>query len=349
VLARGKVSSLNILLYTLRRLGTGVLVLFGVSLITFVLAHSVSSNPLVAWFGRGIEENPGLAQHYAQIYHLNDPLYIQYFYYINGLLHLQLGWAPSADQPLTTIISQTLPWTIQLLVLSLIFTTAIGIGSGILSARFAGRFPDKILRGLYLTGMASPAFFIAIALAVVFSGIFRIFPTTGGYNVLTYVPPPAVTHIPMLDALLAGQWSTLGMLLWYAILPALAISLGVYGILTRVLRSNMIDLMSSNFIRAARARAVPENRIFLRHAFKNSLVSVITLVAIIVNISLVADLFAEEIFAYPGLGKFAVDSALAVDYPSILATTLIFATIIVVVNLIADILYAVVDPRIRYS
>ncbi len=333
----------------MRRLGTGVLVLFGVSVITFVLAHSVSSNPLVAWFGRGIEENPGLAQHYFQIYHLNDPLYIQYFYYIDGLLHLNLGWAPSAEEPLTTIVSQTLPWTLELIFLSLIFTAIIGITSGILSARFAGRLPDKILRGLYLTGMASPAFFIAIVLIVVFSGIFHIFPTSGAYNVSTYVSPPTITHIPMLDALITGRWSTLGMLLWYAILPALSISLGVYGILTRVLRSNMIDLLSSNFIRAARARAVSENRIFLWHAFKNSLVSVITLLAIIVNISLVADLFAEEIFAYPGMGKFAVDSALALDYPSILATTLIFATIIVLVNLGADIMYAFVDPRIRYG
>lgn len=326
-----------------------MLVLFGVSLITFVLAHSVSSNPLVAWFGRGVTENPSLAQHYIAIYHLKSPLYIQYFYYIDGLLHLNLGWAPSAEQPLVTIISETLPWTLQLIFLSLIFTALIGISSGIFSARFAGRLPDKVLRGLYLTGMASPAFFIAIALAVIFSGIFRIFPTSGGYNVLTYVPPPTITHIPMLDALLTGRWSTLGMLLWYAILPALSISLGVYGILTRVLRSNMLDVLSSNFIRALRARAVSENRIFLWHAFKNSLVSVVTLLAIIVNVSLVADLFAEEIFAYPGMGKFAVDSALAVDYPSILATTLIFATIIVVVNLVADITYAFVDPRIRYG
>lgn len=332
-------------------MGTGILVLFGVSLITFILAHSVSSNPLVAWFGRGIEENPALAQQYIQIYHLNEPLYVQYFYYVNGLLHLNLGLAPSAGELITTAISQTLPWTIQLLLLSTVFTIVIGILSGILSARFAGRLPDKILRAFYLTGMASPAFFIALVLIVVFSGILHLFPATGPYDLSVWqtIKPQPITSIPMVDALLTGNWQALGMLLYYAILPALSISLGVYGILTRVLRSQILDLLSSNFIRAARARAVSENRIFFGQAFRNSLVSVITLLAIIINISLVADLFAEEIFAYPGMGKFAVDAALAVDYPSIIATTLIFAIIIVSVNLVADILYAFVDPRIRYG
>ena len=319
------------------------------TVITFVLAHSISSNPLIAWFGRGIAQNPSLAQEYIRIYHLNDPIYVQYFYYIDGLLHLNLGWAPTASEPLTTVISQTLPWTLQLIFLSIIFTTVIGILSGIFAARFAGRLPDKLLRTFYLIGMGSPAFFIALALVVVFSGVFRIFPTSGPYNLFSYVAPHRITSIPMLDALLTGDWSALGMLLYYAILPALSISLGVYGILTRVLRSSIIDMLSSNFIRAARAKAVSENKIFFVYAFKNSLVPVVTLLAIIVNVSLVADLFAEEIFAYPGMGKFAVDAALAVDYPSILATTLVFATIIVAVNLVADILYAVVDPRIRYG
>lgn len=325
--------------------------LFGVSLITFVLSHSISSNPLVAWFGRGIAENPVLAQQYVQIYHLNSPLYVQYFYYVNGLLHLDLGIAPSANMLITAVIAQTLPWTIQLLLLSVIFTIAIGILSGILSARFAGKLPDRVVRAFYLVGMASPAFFIALVLIVVFSGIVHIFPTSGAFDVSVWdsIKPPSITSIPLIDALLTGDWQALGMLLSYAILPALSISLGVYGILTRVLRSQILDLLSSNFIRAARARAVSENRIFFGIAFKNSLVTVITLLAIIVNISLVADLFAEYIFAYPGMGKFAVDAALAVDYPSILATTLIFAVIIVAVNLAADILYAFVDPRIRYG
>lgn len=325
--------------------------LFGVTLVTFILAHSVSSNPLVAWFGRGIAENQVLAQEYIKIYHLNDPLYVQFVYYINGLLHFNLGVAPSANELLTKVIAETLPWTIQLVLLSLLFTIGIGILSGILSARFAGRLPDRILRLSYLVGQASPAFFIALVLTVLFAGILHVFPATGAFDVGVWqtIKPQTITTIPMLDALLTGDWQALGMVLYYAVLPALSISLGVYGILTRVLRSQILDLLSSNFIRAARARAVSENRIFFVVAFKNSLVSVITLLAIIINISLVADLFAEQIFAYPGMGQFAVNAALAVDYPSILATTLVFAVIIITVNLTADILYAIVDPRIRYG
>jgi peptide/nickel transport system permease protein len=304
-------------------------------------------NPLVAWLGKAASYDPQLAQVYAKEYHLYSPIYLQYFYYIQGLVHLQFGYSTSKGEPVVQAISQTLPYTLQLLFISLILTSLLGVLGGILSARFQGRLLDKAVRAMYIFGVASPAFFIALLIIVVFSFLLPILPTGGPIGTFVHAPS-RITGIPLLDALLEGDWSAFSSLLSHAILPSLALSLGIFGVITRVLRSSILDLLGSNFIRAARARGVSENKVYF-YAFKNSLVSVITLLAITVNFTLVADIFVEDIFSYPGMGEYAVGAALSLDYPAILATTLVYAIIIIAANFLADILYAVVDPRIRYG
>jgi len=318
-----------------------------VSLITFVLSHSISSNPLTAWFGKGVSIDPAAAKAYIKEYHFNDPIYIQYFYYLDGVVHGNLGISPTKGEPVITAIAQTLPYTLQIIFFSLIFTVAIGLASGLLAARYAGKLPDKLSRALYIIGFASPPFFIALAVILFFTLVFPILPTSGGIDV-SITPPPNITYIPILDALITGDWQAFESLLSHAILPSLANALAVYGVLTRILRSSLLDLMKSNFVTAARARAIPERKIFFGHAFKNSLVTVITLISLLFTFILGSTIFVEYVFSYPGIGDYAVESALQIDYPSILAITLTFALMIILANLVADILYAVVDPRIRY-
>jgi peptide/nickel transport system permease protein len=338
---------MNPLTFFLRRLVTALVTLFGVTLITFTLTHLISSNPLVAWLGKSASIDPQLAQIYIKIYHLKSPLYLQYFYYIDGLLHADWGFSFSKGEPVAQAVSQTLPYTIQLVILSLLFTIILGVAGGILSARFHGSILDKTIRTLYILGYASPAFFIALVLILVFSLFLPVLPTGGAAPVGVTLPKP-ITHIPLLDALIEGDWTAFSSLLRHAILPSLALSLGLFGVVTRVLRSSILELINSNFIRAARARGVSENKVYF-YAFKNSLVAVITLLAITVNFTLVADIFVENIFAYPGVGQYVVQAALSLDYPAVLAITLVYAIIIVTANFIADLLYAVVDPRIRYE
>lgn len=312
-----------------------------------MLSHSISSNPLTAWFGKGASIDPKVAQAYIREYHFDDPIYIQYFYYLWGVVHGSLGFSPTKGESVVSAIAQTLPYTLQIIFFSLIFTIAIGIVSGLLAARYAGKLPDKLSRALYIIGFASPPFFIALAVILFFTLVLPILPTSGGINVSISLPHP-ITYIPILDALIEGDWPAFESLVAHAILPSLANALAVYGILTRILRSSLLDVMKSNFVTAARARAIPEGKIFFSHAFKNSLVTVITLISLLFTFILGSTIFVEYVFSYPGIGDYAVESALQIDYPSILAITLTFALMIIVANLLADILYAVVDPRIRY-
>jgi peptide/nickel transport system permease protein len=336
-----------LLKYTLRRFGTAIFVLLGVSIITFVLAHSISSNPLTAWFGKGASIDPKVEQAYIKEYHLDSPLYLQYFYYIWGLLHGSLGYSPTKGELVAKAVSQTLPYTLDLVILSLIFTILIGIGSGLIAAWTVNRSPDKLMRVFYIIGFASPPFFTALAVILIFTYVIHGLPTSGVLG--TFVPPPkSITGLPLLDALLTGNWGSFESLVSHVVLPSLANALAVYGILTRVLRSSLLDILHSNFITAARARAIPETKIFFGHAFKNSLVTVLTLVALLFTFILGSTIFVESVFSYPGIGQYVVQATVYADYPSILGITLIFAVMIISVNLIADVLYAVVDPRIRY-
>jgi len=220
--------------------------------------------------------------------------------------------------------------------------------SGLIGARNVNKWPDKTVKGAYIIGFATPPFFIAIVVILIFSLLLPILPTSGAMSI-SLPPPPYVTGLPMLDALITGDWAAFDSLLAHAILPSLANALAVYGILTRVLRSTLLDVMQSNFVTAARARGISERRIFYHYAFTNSLVTLVTMVALMFTFILGSTIFVEYIFSYPGMGSYVVQATMLIDYPSILATTLVFASMIIIVNLLADVLYAVVDPRIRYS
>ena len=331
--------------FLLRRIIAGAFVLLGVVALTFVLSHLIPGDPVVLWLGRTAETQPTLAAIYVKMYHLHDPLYVQFFYYVNGLLHFQLGFSPSRGEPVFQAITESLPVTLQLVFLSMVLTTILGILSGILSALYEGRLPDKVSRGVYLFGTASPPFLIPLLLVLVLTYLIPVLPSGGLINELIPIPR-AITGFSLLDSVIVGDWSAFGSLVQHMILPALALSLASYGIVTRVLRSSILEVMGSNFVRAARARGIPERRIMYNYAFKNSLVELITLLTLIFNFTLTGDVFVEQIFSYPGLGRYALQTALSSDYPGLFGTTLVYALFVVAANLAADVLYAVVDPRI---
>jgi peptide/nickel transport system permease protein len=331
--------------FLLRRVAAGAVVLLGVVALTFILSHLIPGDPIVLWLGKAAQTQPQLVAIYVKMYHLHDPLYVQFFYYIYGILHLQFGFSPSRAEPVSSAIATTLPITLQLVFLSMVMTAILGVLTGILSAMYSGRLPDRINRAFYLLGSASPAFLIPLLLALIFTYLIPVLPNGGLINE-TIPLPPAITGFSLVDSLIAGDWTAFGSLAQHMILPSLALALGSYGIVTRVLRSSILEIMGSNFVRAARARGIPEGRIMFGYAFKNSLVEVITLLSLIFNFTLTGDVFVEQIFSYPGMGRYALQSALSFDYPGLFGTTLIYAIFVVAANLGADVLYATVDPRI---
>jgi peptide/nickel transport system permease protein len=334
--------------FVARRVISAFAVLIGVTVITFFLLHLVAADPITVWLGKNGANNPSLVALYTRVYHLDAPFYVQYYYYLVGLLHGYLGFSTYMNVPVYNAIADTLPLTIQIVLLSMVFTFILGISNGLLSARFVGRTPDKTIRGFYIVFYSIPPFFVPLLLIIIFGYIFPILPTTGAMS-SNISPPPVITGIPIFDAFLSGRWAAFEDIFIHMILPALANALVAYGIVTRVLRSSMIDTLSSNFIRAAKARGIKESKIFYRYAFKSSLIPVITILALITAFTFTSDAYVEYLFGYPGIGDFIIEAFYRFDYAGILGAVIVFAVVVVIANLIADILYAVVDPRIRYG
>jgi ABC-type dipeptide/oligopeptide/nickel transport system permease component len=338
---------LNIAGFIVRRLLLAVFVLLGVVTITFVLAHSIPGNPVYAWLGRDASAHPALVQLYTQEYHLDAPLYVQYYYYLAGIAQGSLGYSPAKGFiPVVQVIGQTLPYTFQIAFFAVIISLVLGIVLGVLSARFHHSPADKSIRAFYLAGISSPSFFIALILLIIFTYFFHLLPTGEPADLTLAVPTP-ITNIPMLDALLEGNFPYLVSSLQHVILPSLALALGTFGVIVRVLRSSMLDVMRSNYVRTARAKGLTENSVFFKHGLRNAMISVVTLSSLIVTWLITGTIFVENIFSYPGMGQYVFQALVVQDYPGILGTTIVFALIIVLSNLVADILYVVVDPQIR--
>jgi len=332
--------------YVARRLAAAVAVLLGAATITFLLAHAIPVDPIVVWLGKSASYDANLVAIYTKTYHLHDPLYVQYVYYIIGLLHFQLGFSYLRHEPVATVISQTFPYTLQIILLGMIIEVILGVGGALLSAKYEGSVVEKVIKLTYIGSYASPTFMIALVLLLIFTSAFKFLPTSGLADPFVSLPYH-ITGVPILDALLEQNWPAFVSLLEHAILPSLALAIAGYGFVTRVLGSSISDVMGSTFVKAARSRGITENKILLNYGLKNSLLEAITLIALLLTFSLTGDVFVETIFSYPGLGYYAVQAIEAFDYPGIIGTTLVYTVIILVVNLAADLLYLVADPRVR--
>jgi peptide/nickel transport system permease protein len=335
--------------YTLRRLLLSIFVIFGVLIITFVLSHTIPGDPVVAWLGRGASLHPALAKLYAEKYHLNDPVWIQFYYYIINLAQGNLGYSPTDGFiPVTEVIQQKFPYTFQIAFFAFIISVAMGVFLGVVSAKYHHSSIDYTIKSFYLTGVSSPAFLTALVLLIVFTYIFKILPSGGAANPTITAPTP-ITGIPMLDSLIERNFAYFYSALKHVILPSTAMAIGMFGFIVRVLRNSLLDVMKTNYIKTARAKGLSENIVFFKHALRNAFVSVITIASIITTWLITETIFVETIFAYPGIGQYVFIALTGKDYPGILGVTLLFALIIVTVNLAADLLYAAVDPQIRYG
>lgn len=333
--------------YILRRLVFGVVVLVAVVTVTFVLSRSLGGNTVVAWLGKSASMHPELAKLYAEKYHLNDPIPVQYYYYVLNLLQGNLGFSPSRGfQPVAQVIALTLPFTLQITIFAFLISLVLGIFLGVISAQYHHKPLDTFVRAFYLGGYSSPPFFVALLLLIVFAFTFHLLPTGGAFDIALN-PPTVITGLPMLDALIEGNWQYFLSSLQHVILPSVALALVTFGVLTRVLRSSLLEVMHANYIRTARAKGLDENSVFFKHALRNAMISVVTISSLMVTWLITGTIFVENVFAYPGMGQYLVTALSAEDYPGILGVTIVFAVVIVITNLIADVLYAVVDPQVR--
>jgi len=335
---------LGLVSYILKRVLFLIPVLLGVTLITFVVSRVIVPNPARAWGGpRATAE---VIAALTTKYHLNGPLYEQYYYYLRDLVTLDWGNSPISGRPVLHDIAFFFPSTLELAIASIVLAMLIGIPLGIVASLRRDRSVDHVIRVSYLTGFASPPFFLAIVFLLVFGYVFKIFPTQGELSV-GLTPPTRITGMYIVDSLLTGNWIDLRDSLWHIVLPAAALTFTFFGIITRITRSSMLEVLQTDFIRASFAKGLSDRKVLFRHTVRNALVPTTTVIGFLFGALLGGTVVIEEIFSWPGIGYYTIQAIENLDFPTIMAVTLIFTLGVVFANLAADIVYVFLNPRIK--
>lgn len=322
--------------------------LFGVSLFVFFISHMVPSNPAAANLSQTALNDPEIVAAYEAKWGLDKPLIEQYFIYMKNLLQGDLGTSIRTGRPVLDDLLQYFPATLELSIFAMLIAIVLGISFGLLSAVFQNKPIDHIIRTISVSGVSLPSFWFALLVMTLFSRVLNWFPSGGRYDMRSFSPSGG-TGLHVLDALLQGDWAFLGDALAHLILPAFVLGFFTMGLIARQTRSNLLEVMSTDYIRTARAKGMKESRVVMRHALGNALVPVITVSGMGFCNLLGGMVFVEQIFSWPGIGQYAYLSAVNLDFPAICGVSLLIAVIYVVINLLIDILYGVIDPRIRYE
>ena len=337
---------MSLLNYLARRAGLTLFVLFGVSLITFVITHIIPADPVAAYLGE--HAPPALVEKVRHELGLDRPLPVQYVIYITGLLHGNLGVSIMDTRPVNQDLAQYLPATVELTAAAMLVALLVGVPAGVISALYKDGWPDQVTRVLALGGVSLPIFYTALLLLGLLYSRLGILPGPGQLGIYTQ-PPPHITGMVAVDALLSANWAALGDALRHLVLPALVLGYYSSGIITRITRGSLLEVLRQDYVRTARAKGIPESGVVLRHALRNALLPTVTVIGLTFGSLLQGAVLTETIFSWPGIGRYATNSVTSVDVPAVLGVTLVAAIIYSGVNLIVDVLYAYLDPQIRYA
>jgi peptide/nickel transport system permease protein len=337
---------MTLLYYLLRRLAGFAAVMIGVSIITFGLSHLVPADPAVVALGDHATD----AQIHAfrEKYGLNKPVPEQYWIYVTGLLRGDMGISLRTRRPVASDLRDFFPATFELSLTALILSVLIGIPAGVISATARNRLPDHVVRIISLVGGSVPIFWLGLMLIGLFYGRLGWLP--GGARLDKFVqPPPMVTGLFTVDSLLAGNYKAFGSSVKHLILPALALGYFSTAIIARMMRSSMLEVLHQQYVLAARAKGLRQWRVVWRHAVRNALIPTVTTIGVTFGSLLSGAVLTETIFSWPGLGRYATNSAISLDFPAVMGVTLLAALVYSSTNLIVDVAYHWLDPRIRHG
>lgn len=337
---------MNLYRYIQRRVLLLGPMLIGITLLTFILSHAVPADPVAANVGEHAASDPVVVEAFRHRWGLDQPLYKQYLIYLWNLARGDMGTSISTRQPVALDLKQHLPATIELAVSALAISILVGVPLGILAAVNRENLIDQGARVVSLVGVSLPVFWLGIVAIVVFYAHLGWAPAPGRLSPSLTQPAP-VTGFLLIDALLAHQTDALGDWLNHLVLPALVLSSYTLGVITRIMRGSMLEVLGEDYVRTANAKGVPKWRVMLGHAARNALIPIITIVGLSFGGLLSGAVVTETVFNWPGLGLYAFSSATSLDFPAIMGTGLVVATTYVLVNLFVDIAYAFFDPRIR--
>lgn len=329
------------------RIGLALPALAGVVLVSFILTRALPGDP-AAYFAGPAADAESIAQIRTEL-GLDRPLVDQFVIYVGDLLTGDLGQSISTGQPVLEELARRLPASLELTLAGLLLSTAIAIPLGVAAATRPGSWIDHGCRALVTAGVSLPTFFTGLALIYVFYYLLGWAPAPLGRLDFVYLPPPEVTGLYVVDALIARDLETAWGALRQLALPAVTLALFTLAPLARMSRAAMLEALASDYIRTARAAGLGPATVLWRYAFANAMLPVITTLGMVFSFTLGANVLVEKVFAWPGIGSFAVEALVASDYAAVQGFVLAMAILFVLLNLTIDVVHTLIDPRIGHA
>lgn len=331
--------------FTVRRLGALIPVLLGMAFIVFMMVRAIPGNPAQLILGQQASKEAVAAL--TKELGLDQPWYIQFFDYLGGLFSGDLGVSLKTNTPIAEEVWPYLAATIELAIIAMIIAIVIGVNAGIISAWFQNSWFDYLAMIIALIGVSMPIFWLGLMEQYIVAIQWDLLPTTGRDNIRD--PVEAITNLYLLDTLLQGRVDQFFEVVRHLILPGIALATIPMAVIARMTRSSMLEVMRSDFIRTARAKGMRMFWVVYKHSFKNALIPVVTVIGLQTGLLLGGAILTETIFGWPGIGTYIYDAINYRDYPVVQSGILVIAFIFVIINLCVDLLYAAIDPRIKYK
>ena len=331
--------------FLLGRLAVLIPTFIGVSIIAFSFIRLLPGDTVMLMSGERVMSQ----ERYEQIQHelgYDRNIVVQYLDYLGGILQGDFGSSLVTKQPILSQFFALFPATLELSLCAIIFAVLLGIPAGIFAAVKRGSFFDQTIMGTALVGYSMPIFWWGLLLIILFSGILQWTPVSGRISLMYFFPP--VTGFMLIDSLLSGQSGAFKSAASHLILPTIVLGTIPLAVIARQTRSAMLEVLGEDYVRTARAKGMPPFRVISVHALRNAMIPVVTTIGLQVGVMLAGAILTETIFSWPGIGKWMVDSVFRRDYPVIQGGLLLIAGIIMMVNLLVDLLYGLINPRIRH-
>ena len=336
------------LTFIVRRLFALVLLLIGISLITFLLVRLVPGDPAALYYG-GAPVSEEVLQALRRRWGLDQPLPVQYLYYLGGLARGNMGVSLSSGRPVLEDLLARFPATLELTLAGILLAVVVGLPLGVLAALRRNRPTDHLLRVVSLVSLGMPSFWLGLVLIYLFSYRYPVFPPAEGRLALDVAPPEPITGMLTLDSLLRGNWAALESASLQLLAPAITVALGLVAVIVRMLRAGMLEELGKDYVRTGHAKGLPSRLIFYKHALRNAIIPTLIVVSLQVGALLGGNVLVEAVFAWPGVGLYYINAINSLDYNAVLGATLLIAVVFALINLLVDILHAFIDPRVQYG
>jgi len=335
-----------VLAFLLRRLGYLIFVVWGVGFAAFFISHVVPTDPAAAALGSNAR--PAQIEAYRQKHGLDLPAYQQYVRYMVDLFKGDLGNSLRTQRPILSDLRDFFPATLELTLGAMLFAVLFGVPTGVIAALYQDRPMDLVVRSLALMGGATPVYWLAILALELFHSRLGWLPGPGELSPYLF-EPHRVTGMMVVDAAIAGDWAAFGSAVRHLVLPAVVLGAFSTALLARMVRSAMLEVLSQDYVRTARAKGVSGRVVVFKHALRNAALPVLTVMGSLLGSLLTGAVLTETIFSWPGIGSYATSSAIGLDFPAVMGVTLVAGLAYSLINLLVDVLYAVFDPRITYA